>query len=356
MKLPEFKLKNLHYLLPFLVLILIFIAPVFLVEHRAGINWTHVFRIWKENSIIVLLFLFNRFFLLPKLFFHGKKIVYLLSLSCIIFLISLIFYINFSLFMPEQISSIQPPIHLKISRAQPPHPPKGQVPPYINFFIMSILILGFDTGLIFYTKWMDAEKKKIQIEKENIENKMAFLQNQISPHFFMNTLNNIHALVDIDAEEAKKAIIMLSRLMDYLLYESKSTKIPIQKEINFIKSYIELMRLRFTKDIDIKLDLPLSLPSIKLPPLLSVSFIENAFKHGISYQKPSFVHIKLTIDKNRLYFIIKNSVHFQSVSSKNSGIGLVNVRNRLDLIYGENYNLFFHKDDSVFIVKLEIPI
>jgi len=355
MQLPKLKVKNLHYLLPVLVWLLIFTAPVFLGEHRDGVNWSHIFRIWRENSIILIIFLLNRFILLPKLFFQNRKLTYLLSVVSIIFLISLAFYIQNK--PPKPVNHVR--IHGDIEPPKPfipPPPRKSGIPPFANFFIMSILIIGFDTGLVFYTKWMEAEKNKLQAEKESIRNKMAFLQSQISPHFFMNTLNNIHALIDINTNQAKKAIVQLSRLMDYMLYESNVDKVTLKKETEFVKSYIELMKLRFTKNVDIQLSLPATIPSVKIPPLLTIPFIENAFKHGVSYQRPSFIYIIFQIKDNRLLFIVQNSIAKQQKRQGPSGIGLKNVQHRLDALYGKDYILDITNKDDVFQVILEVPL
>ena len=230
------------------------------------------------------------------------------------------------------------------------------VPPFANLLIMSVLLIGFDTGLVFSMKWMQSEQNRLKIEKESMENKMAFLQNQISPHFFMNTLNNIHALIDISSEEAQGAIIKLSEIMDYMLYESQTEKISLKKEMNFIKSYVELMKLRFTKDVDIILDIPEILPTVSIPPLLTISFLENAFKHGISYELPSFVHIKYEVVGSNLNFEISNSDHAKPEKSKNSGIGIKNSRHRLDLIYGNSYQLAINQSEQNFAITLNIPL
>ncbi len=140
-------------------------------------------------------------------------------------------------------------------------------------------------------RWSKLEQEKTLLEKENVQNQLAFLRNQVSPHFFMNTLNNIHALIDVDTEEAKEAIIKLSKLMRHLLYDSQAELVPLAKEMEFIQSYINLMKLRFSEKVKINLSIPDQLPDKSIPPFLFTSFVENAFKHGISYQNSSFIDI-----------------------------------------------------------------
>lgn len=297
---------------------------------------------------------------MPRLFFRGKRILYFVSIIGLIVVISTILFLVQQHSAPRDLQPIltvppRGPMPLK----QPfPIPPEA-IPPFANLFIMSILVIGFDSGILFFSKWTHAERNKLKAEKESIQNKMAFLQNQISPHFFMNTLNNIHALIDIDTEEAKEAVIKLSQMMDYMLYESQTSKISLIKELDFIRSYVDLMKLRFTDDVDIVINQPQVVPQVKIPPLLTISFIENAFKYGISYQSHSFIHIDIVTNEKQLLFKVKNSVPNTLPGNKRgSGIGIENARNRLNLIYGNQYQLTIQQDDKehTFNVELKIPL
>jgi LytS/YehU family sensor histidine kinase len=243
----------------------------------------------------------------------------------------------------------------------PPPPMKSQgfapkpIPKYANFLILAVLLVGFDTGLKISMRWANLEQEKFKLQKENVENQMAFLKNQVSPHFFMNTLNNIHALIDIDAEEAKDSIIKLSKLMRHLLYDSEEKLTPIKKEVEFIQSYIELMRLRFTDKVNIEVDIPEDIPDKSIPPLLFTSLLENAFKHGISYNQISFVKIVMSFSENRLNFIIENSNHPRDREAS-SGIGIENTKKRLSLLYKDNFDLEILEDKEIYKVNLSIPL
>jgi hypothetical protein len=350
------KASKFQLLLSVLIWVLILAIPVFFDKNENGMNWVHIFQVWKENSFILLIFLINRFILLPQLFFKGKRAVYIITITGVILMSSVVLLMQNGL----------PPKDLPRTEYQrlepkplPPLPPKkgNNIPPFANFLVRSILIIGFDTGLVFYMKWMQAEQNKIQLEKENVENKLAFLQNQISPHFFLNTLNNIHALIDINTEEAKQAIIKLSEMMNYMLYESQSDSIPLQREMAFIKSYVDLMKLRFTDEVDVLLEFPEYMPNINIPPLLTISFIENAFKHGISYDAPSFIHIQFMVKDKQLQCSIRNSDHAKTVGNENSGIGIRNAKSRLSLLYQNQYQLAIHQDKGkTFEVQLNIPL
>lgn len=367
-----------------LVWLLILCMPLLSGKFDETINWGHIFRIWKETGIVFIVFLVNRFLLLPYLFFKHKKTAYfLITFILIVALTSLVFVFHQHPSMGQRLpepprygfkKEIEFEKHKKIPQndaLEQPHPlneppgipppdfnlpPAGKmpIPPFSNVFIMCLLIVGFDTGLVLYTKWNKAMQTKLETEKENVETQMAFLKNQVSPHFFMNTLNNIHALVDIDPAKAKSSIISLSELMDYMLYESEIDYISLSKEIEFIVSYIELMKLRFNNKLDLKLEIPANLPKIKIPPLLTISFIENAFKYAIKPGAKSFIHIWIDGNEKEFIFKIENSIFKHTKSGR--GIGVSNARKRLELIYGENYDLTINDNNNQFEVTLKVPV
>ena len=195
-----------------------------------------------------------------------------------------------------------------------------------------------------------------ELEKKSLEQQLAYLKYQINPHFFMNTLNNIHALVDIDPEKSKETILILSRIMRHVLYEGDKSMIPIQRELEFIRNYIELMRIRYTDKVKITMDVPEQLPDLGIPPLLLITFVENAFKHGVSYQQESVIDIKVSIDHERLKFVCRNTKTTESNKEKNQGgVGLANVKQRLELLYGNNFTLDFEDNADTFEVLLLLP-
>ena len=195
------------------------------------------------------------------------------------------------------------------------------------------------------------------LRKKSLEQQLAYLKYQINPHFFMNTLNNIHALVDIDPEKAKDTILELSKMMRYVLYEGEKQMIPLQRETDFQKTYISLMRLRYTDKVKISVQLPERVPEVGIPPLLLITFVENAFKHGISYKQESFIDVKLSLDDDRLKFTCKNSnTATKDKDDLEGGVGLANVKQRLELLYGENYTLDFDETDNTYEVLLLLPL
>ena len=171
----------------------------------------------------------------------------------------------------------------------------------------------------------------------------------------MNTLNNIHALVDIDPSKAQETIRELSKMMRFVLYEGDKSGVPLTKEFEFIRNYTKLMQLRYSDKVKITIDVPEEAPDVTIPPLMLISFIENAFKHGISYQHDSFIDIKLSIKDNILCFDCRNS-KAEKPNQEKGGVGLANVKKRLDLLYDKSYTLEIKDEPDIYIVELKIPL
>ncbi|MDD2636523.1 MAG: histidine kinase [Bacteroidales bacterium] len=172
----------------------------------------------------------------------------------------------------------------------------------------------------------------------------------------MNTLNNIHALIDYDKDKAKDSIVMLSKLMRVLLYDSDNENYSIKNEIQFLNDYIGLMKIRVQDNVEIKFDYPLNISDYKIPPLLFVSFVENAFKHGIISAEKSYIHIKLESDNNNLLFSVSNSKSSVQKNGNVKKIGLENAENRFNALYDENYSWKISETNDNFTVKISIPL
>ncbi len=349
------------------VWILLVFAPVFFRED-SSISTKEILNIMRVIIPLLIIFLINRLVLVPKLLFAKQNLKYILSV------IALIATMSFASFLYNQNNLPLPPRQEDVFNKKPPPPPPGQfnenrpplgpnrqnqgkaMPPFINLIIFSFLLVGFDTGLMTTFRLRKSEQQRAKLEVENAETQLAFLKSQVSPHFFMNTLNNIHSLIDINTEEAKDSIIRLSKLMRHLLYDSENKMISIQKEMEFIKNYVDLMMLRFSEKVDIKLYIPGELPDKSIPPLLFISYIENAFKHGISYQQSSFVKISFFFNDDKLVFETENSNYKQKKSDDESGIGIVNSKKRLDLLYDDNYSLTISENSEIYKLHLTLPI
>ena len=226
--------------------------------------------------------------------------------------------------------------------------------------LLGVLIAGANSMIKLYYRALLSSQRMALLEKEAIESQMEYLKHQINPHFLMNTLNNIHAMIDFDSEMAKKSVVELSHLLRHVLYDSSEKYTTLDKEVDFIDSYIKLMRIRYIDEVSIEFNKPdiVLCRKIKLPPLLLIVLVENAFKHGISYDENSYIKIDIISFNNELACIVTNSRHGASNSeTEHSGIGLSNITRRLDMLFGDDYTLIIDDSDTKrYTVELVIPI
>ncbi len=351
---------------------------------RITFSWTEILHAWEYTSTWLVMFAIHNFLLLPLLLRKRKTGTYL----CLSFLILLtgmfITYLNRPMHKNqyktrmeaewkadslayERVAAVrlgdgrycspQNPMRRKPLDFQPIDPLPMLGPGELVAFFGGLLLMGMNLGVkLYFMSQRDRERQKI-IDQRNLEQQMEYLKYQVNPHFFMNTLNNIHALVDIDPERAKTTIVELSKMMRHILYEGSKKLIPLTREVEFLNLYVQLMRLRYTRKVHINVDVPPQLPELKLPPLMLIIFVENAFKHGISYREESFIDIKLRVENKRLLFSCCNSKPTQvQRTNEKGGMGLQNVRQRLELLYDDDYTLDINDGEKTYEVKLDIPM
>lgn len=351
---------------------------------RITFSWTEILHAWEYTSTWLVMFAIHNFLLLPLLLRKRKTGTYL----CLSFLILLtgmfITYLNRPMHKNqyktrmeaewkadslayERVAAVrlgdgrycspQNPMRRKPLDFQPIDPLPMLGPGELVAFFGGLLLMGMNLGVkLYFMSQRDRERQKI-IDQRNLEQQMEYLKYQVNPHFFMNTLNNIHALVDIDPERAKTTIVELSKMMRHILYEGSKKLIPLTREVEFLNLYVQLMRLRYTRKVHINVDVPPQLPELKLPPLMLIIYVENAFKHGISYREESFIDIKLRVENKRLLFSCCNSKPTQvQRTNEKGGMGLQNVRQRLELLYDDDYTLDISDGEKTYEVKLDIPM
>lgn len=376
MKPTRISVKKLPVFLHIIAWIILFILPTyFLYLDSVHSTIDSFFLLMSMMQVIayIIVFYINYFLLVPKLFFGNRKLAYFLSALALIIIIGFLFESTRTNFEPRHDFPMKDEMRMnKPERfGQLPDPPNKPIGhdkhdkvrpsmkrPIYDYLLVSVMICGFGIGLRFSEKLIKNEKEKKESEKEKLNSELAFLKNQISPHFFFNTLNNIYSLVQINSEDGQKAILQLSKLMRYLLYESEQGNIKLSQEIDFIKNYIELMKLRISNKVDVLVSFPDKYPDKIIPPLLFIPFIENAFKHGISYREPSNISIVMKIDETELFFWCSNRIIHKpdETSLTDSGIGLENVRKRLMLLFPNSHTLVIDESDNFYKVNLRIDI
>ena len=360
---------------------LLFAAPLLSLYIRTvsdpniAFDWTEVFLVWRKFAVFLLLFLVHNYLLAPLLVHEHKRILYLSFVAVV--------FVGFTIYQCSSRPDIKkprghrPPPPMEQGHMPPPafdgeapfdNPPPPDFrpdgpPPIVGehdilAVVVLILMFGANLGTKYYFRSRGDQKRLVELEKQNLEQQLEYLRYQINPHFFMNTLNNIHALVDIDPTKAQETILELSKMMRFLLYESDKNGVPLSREFEFLRTYITLMQLRYTDKVRITLDLPTELPDKTIPPLMLISFVENAFKHGVSYQRESFIEVKAKVKTERLYFSCRNSKtdNPDEEDDKKGGVGLANIRKRLNLLYDNNYTLHIQNFPDIYTVELVIPL
>ncbi len=224
-----------------------------------------------------------------------------------------------------------------------------------------ILMVGFVTSVKVAKRLQQSEDALREAEGARTEAELANLRSQINPHFLLNTLNNIYSLTAIDVDKAQSALKELSRLLQYVLYDNRSDRVLLYSEVEFLRSYIELMRLRLNRRIHLSIEFTIEPhSSTQVAPLLFISLIENAFKHGISADKESFIELCFEdrVDRGEIYLLIRNSNHSTNSSDRSDksghGVGLEQVRSRLKLLYAGMYEWNIEQSESVYSSELII--
>lgn len=359
-----------------LMWIALYLSPLMSIYMRMSGNphidfsWDEIINAWKFNTVWIVMFAIHNFLLAPLLII--KRRTWLYTALVVALLVATMF--TLSAIRPSDSRMRHAPqrseccehdcmnAEMMASKQQPP-PMRGGGPLVmfgpgeVVLFFGGLLLMGMNLGVKLYFRSQEDADILSQIEKHALERQLQYLKYQVNPHFLMNTLNNIHALVDIDPERAKTSIVELSKLMRYVLYEGNNRLTPLSREVQFLRNYVQLMSMRYTGNVRISLDVPEVLPDSMLPPLLLVIFVENAFKHGISYRTKSFVEISLQPHGDRLLFSCRNSRQ-QKPQDENmkGGVGLSNVRRRLDLLFPGNYTLDIKEQEDTYTVHLDIPL
>ena len=316
--------------------------------------------VWIKRSLLdsygsllvfFIVFLIHNHVLAPMLVKHKRVKLYIICCVALVFV--------FQLCQCAHKPDGRPMTTLNMSETPPPPPPPNGPPPIdkhdLSVFTIVILMIGANLGLKYYFKNEEEKKLLAKLREQSLKQELDYLRYQVNPHFIMNTLNNIHALVDIDPELAKDSIVDMSRMMRYLLYDSEKHYVSLNKAIDFLKKYLNLMKLRYTDQVNVNLDVPEACSEdIVLVPLVFIPFVENAFKHGVSYDKPSTINIDIEKKEDRLLFHCRNTK--SHVKHEYGGVGLNNVSKRLELIYGSDYSLDIDDGEDTYDVMLNLPV
>ncbi len=294
-----------------------------------GVTLTQYLMNCMMPLLMMVVFYANYLWLTPRLFVAGKHSYFLIiNLVIVVSLgIGLHYWMDFAcqLYQPKHSYS-----HIPMALDE------------LFFILRDIINLGIfaavGTALVLGQRWQHNDQARREAEAARIDAELSNLRSQINPHFLLNTLNNIYALTAIDHTRAQSAIQQLSNMLRHMLYDNQEQLVSLTDEVKFLENYVSLMKIRLPKTVDVKLEKDIENPNAKVAPLLFISLVENAFKHGVSSTEPSFIHMSMTQKGDSLCVIIENSNFPKSEKDRSGhGIGLQQVQRRLDLAYYEQY-------------------
>ena len=290
-----------------------------------------------------IVYFVNYYILVPCLFFRDRKIYYFLSNLLLFSIKGIIFYLLI--------------IHKDRNADIPEGAWLGMTAGATISVVLDIGGAGIALAIRNYLRTVAIRNQLNEEKRRYAEAELQWLRNQLNPHFLFNSLNNISSLICIDSDRAQDSIGRLSELLRYAIYESDSKSVPLEKEVEFMKNYIELMSLRCNEKTEVTTDFDIRHERAEVAPLLLISLIENAFKHGVSTSVASFIRFRLIEKDGMLIFESENSDNHKSAADNSgSGIGLVNTIKRLDLIYGDRYEWEQTSEGGSFKVKVMIDL
>lgn len=346
MAIAWYKKKWVIVLLHTAVWLLIFLIPTLLSQsvqrtrnEHVDVDRSRFFLLFIFTSMLwVALFYLNALVFIPK-FIYKKKIAYYVLIQLLIIAGLIAFNWLFFTLIIKQI-----PWNLNGSIL-------FNVFPYIFILACSIAYRMIQDR-------MEAERLLKEKETESLKTELSFLRSQVSPHFMFNVLNNMVALARKKSEQLEPSLIKLSSLMRYMLYETDEQKVPLEKEVEYLQSYIDLQQQRFGKKLTVTVDIDIQDCSFEIEPMLLIPFIENAFKHGTGMIEEPMIIVQLKAENGLLQLTVQNKFNCKTteVKDKASGIGLTNVKRRLNLLYGKNHTLQITDKNGWFVTSLQLKL
>lgn len=305
---------------------------------------------WYVFSVIYLVafYYFNSAILIPKLLAYKKTLLYTFIILALLSLYLTIYFL-IGKYATETI---------EFMASHPKRPPRDFLEIFFSFgpTILFLITFTFSSVSKIISRWFIAEDIKNEVTKQQLETELSLLRSQMNPHFLFNTLNSIYSLTLSNNAKASDAVMKLSRIMRYTLEESQSEYVPLAEELAFINSYLELQRLRATDKVHIAYEVGAVDKHVKIPPLLLIPFIENAFKFGVSVRQETEIKVSIQVAGETLLFICENDIVPNISMPEGTGTGIINVKRRLELLYDEDYHLDISKDGQKYKVLLELKI
>lgn len=321
--------KKTAILLHLAIWVVLFLSPLFFLGHISEINPKQFLMVSLAPLTTMVVFYVNYLWLTPHYFVKGEKRIY--------WLVNVVLVVGLGIALHCWMSYT----HSLFDDDRPRFDPGGlDVLTFMMRDIFQLVIAAATaTAIQLAVRWQHSEAARVEAEAARAEAELKNLRWQMNPHFLLNTLNNIYALTAIDTTRAQESIQELSRLLRHVLYDNQLPAVPLHDEVEFMRNYVELMKIRLPKSVDVQFSARCTATNAEIAPLIFISLIENAFKHGVSPTQPSFIHITIEGDQHRIVCDISNSNYPKTETDHSGhGIGLSQVQRRLNLDYRDRYS------------------
>ena len=316
-----------------------------------SIDWEIILAFAGVGVLCLGIIYLNLYFLVPRLLFRNRYGKYFLSVFFIITSLFLLLILVISCFSPEFSSE-----ELMEETGIPSMGILEYMKSYLSFIFLYGSFLGASTAIKLFQRWIIDKSRIYELEKNTIQSELEQLKNQITPHFLFNMLNNTNVLINTEPETASRVILMLSDLLRYQLYDSTRPAVLLTSDILFLTDFLELEKIRRDR-FSFSISNDSDIPNLFVPPMLFIPFVENAVKHSAGGIGCSYVHVTFRIIGNSLRFSCINSIPDIPNNSKTAGgIGLANVKRRLELLYGADFSLEINEKENSYHVNLQLKL
>ncbi len=313
------------------------LLPAFLFKFNSptgSVADNFIYRMLINNLLLIVIFYLNAYYFFPIIFKKRNWVFYLLVL--LLTLLAAYFiskYVEADIFPSKRRWK------------------KSIIPDLFGY----VFIVGISCSYRIIVDYLKGQKATKDKETENLKTELSFLRSQVSPHFMFNVLNNLVSLARKKSDKMEPALLQLSTLLRYMLYEGNESKIAIEQEISYLQGYIDLQKLRFGDDIDVSFIVNGNTSNFVLEPMILIPFVENAFKHGMGTLDQSKIDIRLIVSDEQLIFEVENDVApISDTKDNSSGIGLINTKRRLELLYQKAHQLSITESNGKYSVQLKI--
>ncbi len=342
MALIETNGKNLRILLHFGVWFILFFFPLFVFYSDTFDARIMARRTWVPMGFSVIIFYTNFFYLIEKYIFNRKAFQ---------FVIFNVILVALCIFLHSQVREIF------FQSGDKPHSSSFRIFSVYWESLTAVITIGLSIAIRMTQRWIESENMRRNSENAQLQSELTYLQYQLQPHFFFNSLNNIYSLVDSSPEKAKETIHSLAKLMRYMLYEAKEGKVLLSKEIEFLEKFIDLMEIRLPANIKVKKTFGKINEGTLITPLLFLPLVENAFKHGASGADKGSIIFDMSMAGDEVTFAVSNPNVPKTIEDKSgSGIGLVNLEKRLELMYAGKFSIQHELTDDIYKTELKIKV